>query len=102
MKFLKNYTSVKKTFSRVKLAKAKTYYDVAKHRKQKENEQLFVEWVNNEVLIAGPKSDVEAKLKEIEENLANITIKRYYRKGLVVTVFAYSYCKRMCFTLIPN
>ena len=94
MEFLKNYTSVKKNFSRVKLAKAKMNCNVAKQRTQQENEQLLVEWVNNnEVLIAGPKEDVEAKLKDIEENLANITIKRYYRKGLIVTVFVYSYCK---------
>ena len=93
MEFLKNYTSVKKIFSRVKLAKAKMYCDIAKQRTQQENEQLLVKWVNNAVLIAGPKENVEAKLKEIEENLLNITIKRYYCKGLIVTAFVYSYCK---------
>ena len=93
MEFLKNYTSVKKIFSRVKLAKAKMYCDVAKQRTQQENEQLLVEWVNNEVLIAGPKQDVKAKLKEIEKDLANTTTERYYCKGLVVIVFVYSCCK---------
>ena len=78
LNFLERYSSTRKTFGRIKVAKAKMFSpDLFKERSNEENDQLIVEWINTDVFIAGPESEVTSKLQEIQEIIANPSKERY-------------------------
>ena len=77
LNFLNDYASQKKSFGHVFLAKAKlSFPDLFVKRSTEENAEIWVKWTNTEVRITGLKFQVESKLQEIEECLADPKNKR--------------------------
>ena len=75
--YFNDYASQKKSFGHVFLAKAKlSFPGLFVERSTKENAEILVEWTNTEVKITGPKLEVESKLQEIVESVADPKNKR--------------------------
>ena len=77
LNYLNDYASEKISFGHVFFSKAKlSFPGLFMERLAEENAELLVEWTNMEVKAIGPKLEVESKLQEIAECVADPKSKR--------------------------